>query len=244
MIHRNAEIVDLDPQTWRNLGAIFPLAEWGESRFRVPGVLTILHDEGVFLRADLLDGTVIDNIPAQIDDPAALAAQLHRDNPGLTRVQVFEKASLRRFSNAVQKLDWANLSSGDFYLRAWELAQADPRGLCYYPSGLPRIGVLKAAQTLIRNTPDGGHLVLGVYDAGKPYFSLIARVDQQQVTLVTTFDALVKYGVDTTVVPSSAADEQQVIPLIEQHFGMVARTLFCDRATLVKLIQTTSELEQ
>jgi hypothetical protein len=241
MIHRDVEIVDLDPQTWRNLGQVFPVAEWGEGRAKLPGVLTILHDEGQLLRVDAPAGFDASLVPAQIDEPQALGKALFEAHPGLTRVQIFEKSRLRAFSDAVQRLDWVSLPSDEFYVRAWQIAQADPRGLCYYPSGLPRMRVLDAVRDLIAKTPDGQCLVLGVYEAGAPYFTLIARVNAGEVTLVTTFDALVQDGVDTRTVPASAADAQMVLPLIERRFGWVARSLFCDRAALLELIHASAQ---
>jgi len=243
MIHRDVEIVDLDPQTWRHLGEIFPIAEWGELRHKIPGVITILHDEGQVLRADLPVGIKEEMIPEAIDDPEMLAKQILEANPNLTRVQIFERSRLRAYSDAVQRLDWTTLSSADFYRKAWQLAQTDPHGLFYYPAGLPRMQVLENARRLIQDTPDDHHLVLGVYDEGKPYFSLIVRVNAGQITLVTTFDALTKYGVDTRQIPSSPDDEQVIVPLVETHFGMVAHSLFCDRATLNQLLDQNATLE-
>lgn len=241
MIHRDVEIVDLDPQAWRHLGEIFSIAEWAEWRRKTPGVLTILHDEGQVLRADLPPGVRSDIIPKEIDDPAALAKEIFDSTPGLTRVQIFEKSRLRAFSDAVQRMDWTSQTSADFYLQAWQIAEQDQHGLCYYPSGLPRQRVLEKARQLIQSTPDGEYLVLGVYDVGKPYFSLIVRVDAGQITRVTTFEALAGYGVDTQTTPASPDDAQIILPLIEQHLGRVAHSLFCDRAALMELIQRSAQ---
>jgi hypothetical protein len=240
MIRNDVEIVDLDPLTWRNLGEVFPVSEWGELRLKKPGVLSILHESGRILRVDSPTG-VNPTIPPMIENPAAMARAIHEATPGLMRVQIFEKASLIAFSKQVQSLDWRTMPSDLFYLRAWELAKSDPTGLCYYPRTPFLTALVEAATRLVAGVPDGGTLVLGIFSEGRPYFTLIARVVNQQIDLLTTFDTLVKYGLDTSQIPTSAADADRVLMLVEAHIGKVAHSLFCSLSAFKSMLEAIGE---
>jgi hypothetical protein len=231
MIHRNVEIVDLDPLTWRNLGKVLRIDELSAIHSVEHRTLSILHQAGTVLKVALPQGVNV-QLDSTINDPQQFARQLYENAAHqVDCVQIFEKSSLARFSDAVQRLDWQKLTSGDFYLRAYELAQADTAGIVYYPSDqAPRWNVMfKHAQRLLSTVPDGQTLVLGIYDNGQPYFTLIVKVEQQQITLCTTFEYLQPFGIDPAVVPSTADDVLPIVRLVEQHIGKVAHSLFCDR---------------
>ncbi len=230
MIHRDVEIADLSPLTWRNLGTIMPIDELAGRHSNSERVLSILHQDGVVLNVVTPPGM---NRPdmGRIEDPKATAQRLYESMPGLERVQIFDKARLAAFSDSVQRLDWQRLSSGDFYWHAWQLADSDPVGLCYYPAEQApwRRYPIDAARQLVAATPDGGTLVLGIYDQGAPWFTLIAQVNAGQITLLTTFERLKPHGVDPLVTPANAEDALQVLPLITHHIGPVHHALFCAR---------------
>jgi hypothetical protein len=232
MIHRHIEIVDLYPLTWRNLGQVMRIDELAAHRPAQNRTVSILHQAGKVIKVAAPQG-VNAEVGTSINDPQRTARKLYEQLADqVDGVQIFEKSSLARFSDAVQRLEWQKLTSGEFYLRAYQLAEGDAAGIVYYPpSQAPyQYGLFKQAQDLINTIPDGQTLVLGIYDNGKPYFTLIAKVEQQQITLCTTFEYLQPFGVDPAVVPSKASDAEQIVPLIEQHIGKVAYKLFCDRA--------------
>lgn len=232
MIHRDVEIIDLAPLTWRNMGAILPIDELAGRHSGSERVLSVLHQGGVVLNVVAPPGMTLPDV-GRIDNPKATAQQLYESLPGLERVQIFDKDRLAAYSDSVQRLDWQRLSSGDFYWNAWQLAESDPVGLCYYPAEQApwRRYPLAAARQLVAETPDGETLVLGVYDGGRPWFTLIAQVNAGLITLLTTFERLQPYGLDPMVSPASAEDANWVLPLITQHIGPVHRALFCTRGT-------------
>lgn len=239
MIHPDVEIIDLYPLTWRNVGALFPIDEWSNNRpFMNENVLSILHDHGHILKIDAPAGISVsaDVATHLVTDPQRLARTLYNVHPNLTRVQVFEKSALRAYSANVQRLDWRHLASGDFYLNAFQIADADPVGLCYYPPDRAPYAlqqrVLKTVEALVKSTPDGSALVLGVYDQDQPYFTLILQVRGGLIRLCTTFEYLRTQGIDPAVIPGNENDAARVIAAVEQVIGPVAHVLFCDRATL------------
>ncbi len=232
MIHRDVEIADLAPLTWRNLGLIMPIDELAGRHIGSDRVLSILHRGGVLLNVNAPPGIIVPALD-RIDNPKAVAQRLYESLPGLERVQIFDKDRLAAYSDSVQRLDWQTLSSGDFYWRAWQLAEADPVGLCYYPVDKSpwRRYPIEAVRQLVAHTPDGRTLVLGIYDQQTPWFTLIVRVNAGQITLLTTFERLKPYGIDPLVIPTNAEDAQRVLPLVTKHIGPVHHALFCTRAT-------------
>src|SRR5262245_3788652 len=119
MIHRHVEIVDLDPLTWRHLGEILPIGDWADSRDKHSTILTILHQNGSVINIDTPAFVPASAIPKSISDPAGTAKKLYEAYPALSRVQIFEKNQLKAFSDTVQRQNWKELTSGDFYLQAW-----------------------------------------------------------------------------------------------------------------------------
>jgi hypothetical protein len=239
VIHPDVEIIDLYPLTWRNVGALFRIDEWSNNRpYTNEKVLSILHDHGHILKIDAPAGISIsaDVAAHLVTDPRALAQSLFYANPHLMRVQIFEKNALSAYSANVQRLDWRHLASGDFYLNAFQIADADPVGLCYYPPERAPYAlqqrVLKTVDALVKSTPDGSALVLGIYDQGQPYFTLILQVRAGLITLCTTFEHLAPQGIDPMLIPASESDSTRVIVAVEKAVGPVAHALFCDRATL------------
>ena len=243
MIHPDVEVVDLDPRTWRNIGEIASFAEFAMHRPEVDTVVSILHHNGAVVRVDVPDGYATPVLDV-ISDPVAVARRVFEAMPGLRRVQIFNKESLVAYSAAVQHLAWQTLSIDEFYFQAWLLLERDPVGLCYYPAraqhwnhfAFPHVRALLAA------VPDGATVVLGVYDEHGPWFTLIIRISAGQIRLITTFDTLVKYGVDTSRVPRTPDDMDAVCALVEQQIGPVAYALCCDRATFTSWL--TAEHKQ
>lgn len=228
MIHANVQVVDLDPLTWRNLGLIAPFAELATRRPQLTNTLSILHDHGKVLRVDQPEGLTVD-LPQSIDNPMVVAQTLYERLPSLERIQIFDKARLAAYSNAVQQLDWNTLSLDEFYLSAWKLAEGDPIGLCSYP---PRPDhwnhfYFDALRKHLQALPDGATLALGVYEDHTPWFTLIAQVRAGEIRLITTFETLARSGVSYS---SDTLDTiEHICTTIAQQIGPLAYALFCAR---------------
>ncbi len=231
MIHRDVEIVDLDPLTWRQIGQIAPFDDLAQVKPVRGRVLSILHDQGRVLKIDAPDGLTI-SLGDQIDDPAATARALYEELPDLDRVQIFDKTSLTAYSDRVQRLDWQALTIDEFYFRAWLLAADDPAGLAYYPPRQPRWHRFDypAVKDYIAGLADGSVLVLAVFEGEALWFNLIVRVEGGQIRLITSFDTLAEAGAVTP------GDADRLRPLIEQQIGHVAQMIFCSRQQFAAML--------
>jgi hypothetical protein len=224
VIHRDVEIIDLDPRTWRQIGQIAPFDDLAQVKPLRGRVLSILHDQGRVLKIDAPADLIL-TLDERIDDPQAAARALYEELPDLDRVQIFDKASLTAYSDKVQRLDWKALTIDEFYFRAWLLAGDDPSGLCYYPSREPRWHRFEypAVRDYMAGLADGSVLVLAVFEEGALWFNLIVRVESGQIRLITTFDTLAEAG------EIKPGDADRLRPLIEQQIGHVAEMIFCSR---------------
>jgi hypothetical protein len=229
MIHRDVEVIDLDPSTWRNIGQIVDVTELGVRRLDAPHVLSILHANGVVLRVDAPKNVSVPPL-TQVDDPRVLAQTLYTEIPGLERVQVLEKERLAAYSTAVQQLPWETLSLDEFYLCAQAMVDDDPVGLCVYPPRPRHWNYFDAdiVRSWLLDIPDGATVVLGVYEDARPWFTLITRIVGGEVRLITTFEVLKRYGLSETT--SLAETSVHVCTLTTEHLGPVAHALFCERA--------------
>ena len=237
MIHRDISIIDLYPATWRNLGALFAIDEWAVRRpTSDQALVTILHDRGRLLK---IDAPTTVTLPADLSetpirDSAALAEAIYRANPTLDAVQIFALESLRGYSHTVQQFDWHTLASAAFYQQAFAVALRDPDGLCYYPPNRApfyrKQRLIEAITMLAAQTADGETLVVGIYDHGRPYFTLIAQVRGGLITLCTTFEHLIGQGIDPAICPAGPQDVDLVQRAVETMLGRVAFCWFGERA--------------
>lgn len=242
MIHRDVRVTDLDPATWRQIGAIARFVELGAHRPDEPGVLSILHEHGSVLRVEC-PSAIASLAITRVDDPQATARALFEQHPTLERVQIFEKGRLAAYSDAVQRLDWRALSLDEFYLRAWLMAADDPEGLCYYPPRPRHWNHFDPDQlrATLAALPDASTLILSVVAEGRPWFNLIAQVERGEIRRITTFAALARYGLG----PRSGAPEDcdSICAMVARHIGPVALALFCDRETFERWLRAEDKAE-
>lgn len=215
------KVEQLDPVQWGRLYSLLIKPN------RAATGLYILHDEGRIASVTPAYAQSLLGLPPDLGDPEAAAAELHTI---WTRgpVAIFERTALKRAFDRIQR---ARDDGDDILSFLIKLAGeiADEPGIVFEPNpfaawravppGLPRAFVSAVA-------PDGkkAAVVLGVYDEGGLWTSLLLGFEGGQLTLVTT--PPMASGVDWR------DDQRRLIPFAEARFGPVALGLFCPLAVI------------
>ena len=237
MIARDVEITDLRPDVWRNLMSLVDLSKMADVRPKNPNLLSILHHGGKVLRVYAPAGFRVPAIE-QVDDPQELAKKLYYQLPGLECVQILERDSLVLFSDQVQKAEWINGDLEEFLFRAYQLAEQDPSGLSIYPTfpwkwnGFP----LDQIRTWMGSGPDPCAYFLGVIRNNVPWMTLILRVSEKKVRLITTIDYLARFGVPVAGLPSTPKDLASVCEAIHANVAPIRAALICDYMVFARLL--------
>jgi hypothetical protein len=237
MIARDAEITDLKPEVWRNLLSLIDLSKAADVRPRNPNLLSIMHHGGKVLRMYAPAGFRVPAIE-QIDDPQELAKKLYYQLPGLECVQILERDSLLLFSDRAQRSEWISGDLEDFLYQAYRLAEQDPAGLSIYPAFAWKWNgfSLDRIRTWFGSGPDPCAYFLGVIRDNAPWLTLILRVSEKKIRLITTIDYLARFGVSVAGLPSGPKDLASVCEAIHAHVAPIRAALICDYLMLAKLL--------
>jgi hypothetical protein len=160
-------------------------------------------------------------------------------------VQVLDRHSVQIYSTKVQKMEWASLDYDDFFIRAYQLASEDPVGLCFFPQrsltwrGFP----VPAARDWLAQLPSPSAVVVGIIRDSAPWFSLIVRLADQKIKLISTMEYLTRYGVDVARMPSAVADITVICDLVSQHIAPVSAALICNFPVMEQLLESTHKRE-
>lgn len=231
MIWEHWEVVDLDPRTWRNLGALFNPANFLTHARPGERILSILHERGRVLKVyDTARGVRNDLNLETIEDAPRTAKQLYESEQGMARVQIFDKRSLVAFADAAQRNLHPEWDLDEHYRFLWGLAENDPEGICYYPprpSHWNHFTYEQVRHFIEEVVPSPSTLVLVVFEGDEIYISLILGVRDRKVKLVSTLDALVSLGIGPQV---SMADRERILEGVAQRFGRPSFSLFIQRA--------------
>jgi hypothetical protein len=237
MIARDVEITDLNPGAWKNLISLIDTTRNADIRPRHPNLLSILHHGGKVLRVYAPAGFRVPAIE-QVDDPQELAKKLYYQLPGLESVQILERDSLVLFSDHVQRAEWIANDLEEFALKADRLAEEDPAGLAFYPgftwkwNGFP----IEDVRTWMAAGPDPCAYFLGVVRDSAPWLSLILRVTEKKVRLITTIDFLARFGVSFAGLPTSPRDLASICEAIHAHVAPIRAALICDYMVFARLL--------
>jgi hypothetical protein len=237
MIARDVEIVDLAPSAWRNLLSLMDLTRINDARPDRPNVLSVLHHGGKVSRVYAPAGYRVPTLE-QIDDPQELAKKLYYQLPGLERVQILEIQSLALFSEQVQRLDWQSFDMEDFFFRAYHLAEQDPAGLCFFPpfswswNGIP----LEDIRKWLAAGPSPSAYFLGVLRDSLPWTTLILRVEDGKVRLITTLQHLAGDNLPVDRWPTTAQDLPAICEAVSARVAPVRAALVCDYLVLARLL--------
>jgi hypothetical protein len=244
MIARDVEITDLRPEYWKNLMSLVETSRLADLRPEQPNLLSILHHGGKVLRVYAPAGF---RVPAveQVDDPQELAKKLYYQLPGLEGVQILERDSLVLFSDRVQRADWMANDLEDFAFKAFRLAEQDPAGLAFFPhfswkwNGFS----LEEVRTWMASGPDPCSYFLGILRDSTPWLTLILRVADRKVRLITTIDFLTRFGVPVAGLPSSPKDLASICEAIHGHVAPIRAALICDYMVFARLLASEDKLK-
>jgi hypothetical protein len=237
MIARDVEITDLRPEHWQNLLSLIDVARLADRRPAQPNLLSILHARGKVLRVYAPAGFRVPAID-QVDNPQELAKKLYFQLPGLESVQILEQNSLTLFSDRVQRSDWLASDLDDSFSRIFELAEQDPAGLAFYPTFSWKWNgfSVESVRAWLAAGPDPGAYFLGILRNGAPWLTLILRVVEKKVRLITTIDFLERFGVSVAGLPASPRDLAMICEAVHANVAPVRAALICDYLLFAKLL--------
>lgn len=228
-------ILDINPYHWRHLfDTLFPRRN--ERR------LVIVHERGRILKAfDTQKGLRPDLKSTDAHDPLGLAKKLHATE-GAERVLVLERAALDDYFAALHTI-YNSDEDGDRYFQRARLALDDDPRLVRYPAeprGLHLAGIsYEVWASLIAHVPHGHALVLGIFDEGRIWASLIVRVHAGKIGLITTSDAVMLLDVR---VSDWRKDYRPLLEGVAAHIGPPFAGLFCTRAVFLDLVACDDKL--
>lgn len=242
MISRDVEIVDINPLQWRNLCSIWKAGSASGHPAQEPNVLSILHDNGTVLQTYVPEGCRFEPLQ-RIDDPLPLAEKLFHQYPGLDAVQIMEKTSLKDFSSKLQQCDWPKLSFDDFYFYSHSLAAQDPAGLCVFPARTPgwRGFPLHSIRSWLETLPNPSAVFLGVCRDGEPWFSLILKLVERKIQMITTMEYFLRFTPDAGRLPATPADLPLVAKWITDHIAPLSAAILCEYTVMETLLDSSQK---
>jgi hypothetical protein len=244
MIARDVEVTNLDPTLWKNISAFWKWENISEHLPENPNVLSILHDQGRVLRMYSPKEQIIPAIE-RVDDPLEMSRKLFYQYPGMSEVQVLDKHSVEIYSSKVQKIDWHALDYDDFLIRAHQLVNEDPVGLCFFPQrNLSWHGFsIPSAKNWLGQLPNPSSVIIGIFRDSAPWFSLVLRMADQKIKLISTMEYFSRFGVDTRRLPSAASDLGLICELATQHIAPVSAALICNYSIMEQLKESGHKRE-
>jgi hypothetical protein len=237
MIARDVEVTDLQPDVWRNLLSLVDVSKILDARPEQPNLLSILHHSGKVLRVYAPAGFRIPAIE-QVDDPQELAKKMYYQLPGLDGVQILERDSLVLFSDRVQRSEWITNDLEEFFVNVYRLAEQDPAGLAFYPTFSWKWNGfdLEAIRSWMASGADPCAYFLGVTRNAKPWLTLILRVAEKKVRLITTISYLGRFGIPVNGMPSSPKDLASICEAIHTNVAPIRAALICEYSVFNHLL--------
>lgn len=229
MLHKDVLMQDIDVAQWRNAQEL--LLESAKERRRI----VVLHDDGVVRKVAHSHGGSVQGSPDRVDDAHAVARTLYEANAAdVDFVAVFERRAFDTYFAAVQDSWRIDEELDGFVQRTYALLDDFPDGMVTYPQparvtlglqwrlGAARDDVLAAARAFVTS---GSTIVLGVFDAGALWASLVLTFDDAgSVTSITTADPE-----EVDLAGERAEVLSRVLDWVRAKHGDVSIGLFFDR---------------
>lgn len=230
MLHEDVLMRDIDVAQWRNAQDL--LLESAKERRRI----VVLHDAGTVRKVAHSQGEAVRSRPTRVDDPAAAARALYEANSDTVDfVAVFERAAFDAYFAAVQDAWDIDEDLDAFVQRTYALLDGFPDGMVTFPGkarstlglqwrlGASRDDVIAAAADFVEG---GSTVVLGVFDDGALWASLVLTFDEaRSVISVTTADP---GEVELAGDPATVAGA--VVEWVRARHGPCCLGLFLDKA--------------
>ena len=241
MLHKDVLMQDIDVAQWRNTQVL--ILDSAKERRRI----VVLHDAGRVRKVAHSGGAPVTGTVARADDPAALAKQLYESNAeSVDFVAVFERSTFDDYFARVQDSWEIDEELDGFVQRTYALLDQFHDGMVTYPRsaretlglqwrlGASRDEIIAAANRFV---PPGTTIVLGVFDGGALWASLVLTFDaSHSVTSVTTVD------------PSEVATEGEmgavagaVVDWVREKHGTCSLGLFLERSAAETFFAATDK---
>ncbi|MGD0727898.1 MAG: hypothetical protein ABSB63_20275 [Spirochaetia bacterium] len=192
MLHENPLMADIDVNHWRNLQTL--LLESAKTKRRI----ILIHENGKVLKfVHSQRAQIVRNID-RVDQPRVVAEKVYKANSDVADfVAVFERRAFDRYFGQVQDT-WRSDEDLDVYVhRMYAMLDDYPEGIVTYPGsarttlGLQwRLGAsYEEIKAVIERIPASSTAVLGVFDGGALWATLVLGFDsERRAKVVTTVD--------------------------------------------------------
>jgi len=242
MLNKDVLMQDIDVAQWRNTQEL--ILDSAKERRRI----VVLHDAGKVRKIAHSAGAPVAGTVERADDPAALAQRLYEANAATVDfVAVFERSAFDGYFARVQDSWDIDEELDGFVQRTYALLDEFPDGMVTYPGaaretlglqwrlGASRDDIIAAAQRFVER---GTTIVLGVFDAGALWASLVLTFDAaRSVTSVTTVDPS-EVAIEGEMGVVSAA----VIDWVRQKHGPCSLGLFLERSAAEAFLRATDKV--
>jgi hypothetical protein len=223
------QVIDLDPVTWRRIGAFFEPSRYIAAAQPDEHGLFVLHDDGLVLNAvDTATHSRPNGIPTQISDPHALAQELY-ERGEWQRVHIINRKHLAWVAQQSQATPQRELTLDGYYHMVYSLLWDREDGYVAVPAHPGNFSGWTYAD--IRRFTKGisgpATIALGVYADAALSIGLILVVEGGMIRRVTTFEAL-KWDV-----PQPGPTQQTLTALctaLEVQFAPPVVVLLCTEA--------------
>lgn len=191
MIDPHWQVVDLDPVTWRNLGPFLEPQQYIAAAQPGEHGLFVLHDYGRVLKVVDTQSSRRVAIPAEIDDPEALARELY-ERGDWQRVHIIDRQHLIWVAQQAQMNPRRDLSLDAYYHLVYALMWGKPNGYVSLPPPPDRWHgwTYTDLRRFLAALPTPSTLALGVYRQTELMIGLILVCGEGQIHQVTTFEGL------------------------------------------------------
>ena len=229
MIDPHWQVVDLDPVTWRHLGAFFEPARYIAAAQPGEHGLFILHDDGRVLNVvDTLTRSRPSGLPTQISDPHALAQELY-ERGEWQRVHIINRKHLAWVAQQAQADPRRDLALDSYYHLVYSLLWDREDGYVAVPAhpGHFQGWTYADIRRFIAGLPSPATVALGVYAGDALSIGLILVCEDGQIRKVTTFE-----GLDWSA-PEPGPTEQtlsMICAALEAQLAPPAAVLLCTDA--------------
>jgi hypothetical protein len=234
MLSPEVEIVDVDPVSWHNLFQIFRPEKQERQLF-------ILHDGGKVLRVWDSEKKLRSDIEGPITDAPALAEGLLEEDRGLARVFIYDTNAVRELFMRVRSPEYDDMDLDEYRQMIKGLIKTElSSGVCIRPPlGDWYDTCYEGFQELLSRLPSPSSLVVGIFDSGREFTSLILSVEGGKVKRISTFDVLVPDGHEPRSEPEDFA---AFASLLEARFPPIAFAVFTDSSVASRVVSSTDPL--
>jgi hypothetical protein len=227
MIHPHWSVVDLDPITWRNIGAFISPGRYVRAGDPGERALYVLHDNGRVLNAvDTASGRRIDLGLARIDDPDGVAADLF-DRGEWDRIHLVDRQHVAAVAHEAQSDPRHGMTLDQYYRLVYHLtwSNSDSRYVVHPPRKESWHGwTYGMVQDWLGTLPDPATVALGVVGDGGLQIGVYAQIEDQLITVLSTFESL---PVPREAAAVSADYRDRIWDAIADKFAPPAALLLC-----------------